>query len=72
MPDAAAKLRPWSSLSEGEQTELMLAYQPVVDTEALTCGFDRKLERMQAFLRTGGVSITEEEIRSPRRRKAHG
>ena len=66
----SAELRPWSSLSEDEQTELMLAYQPALDTEALTCRFDRKLERTQAFLKTRGVSITGEEIRSPRRRKA--
>ncbi len=46
----------------------MLAYQPVLDTEALTCSFERKLERMQAFLETRGVSITEAEIRSPHRR----
>ena len=65
-----AELRPWSALSEREQTELMLAYQPVLDTEALTCSFERKLERMQAFLETRGVSITEAEIRSPRRREA--
>jgi hypothetical protein len=67
-----ANLRPWSSLSESEQTELMLAYQPVLDTEALTCSFERKLERMQAFLATRGVSITEAEIRSPRRERAGG
>ena len=66
------RLRPWSSLTESEQTELMLAYQPVLDTEALTCSFDRKLERTQAFLKTRGVSITEEEIRSPRRRRDEG
>ena len=65
-----AELRPWSSLSESEQTELMLAHQPVLDAEALTCSFERKLERMQAFLKTRGVSITEAEIRSPRRRDA--
>jgi len=48
----------------------MLAYQPVLDAEALTCSFERKLERMQAFLKTRGVSITEAEIRAPRRREA--
>jgi hypothetical protein len=69
---APDQLRPWSSFGEDEQTELMLAYQPVLDTEALTCCFDRKLDRMQAFLKTRGVSITEDEIRSPRRRKAEG
>ncbi len=66
------QLRPWSLLSESEQAELLLAYQSVLDTEALTCSFDRKLERMQSFLGMRGVSITEEEIRSPRRRKAEG
>ena len=64
------RLRPWSSLTESEQAELLQAYQPVLDTEALTCSFDRKLERMQTFLKTRGVSITEEEIRSPRGREA--
>ncbi len=68
----STRLRPWSSLSEDERTELMLAYQPVLDTEALTCSFERKLERMQAFLATRGVSITEAEIRSPRRERARG
>ncbi len=62
-----AKLRPWSSFSDSEQAELMLAYQPVLDGEAPTCSFDRKLERTEAFLRSRGVSITEAEIRSPRR-----
>ena len=66
----SAELRPWSSLSESERTQLMLAYQPVLDAEALTCSFERKLERMQAFLKTRGVSITEAEIRAPRRREA--
>ncbi len=65
-----AELRPWSSLSESEQTELMLAYQPVLDAQALTCSFEQKLERMRAFLETRGVSITEAEIRAPRRREA--
>ena len=65
-----AELRPWSSLSESEQTELMQAYQPVLDTEAPTCSFERKLERMKAFLKARGVSITEAEIRAPRRREA--
>ncbi len=68
----STRLRPWSSLSEDERTELMLAYQPVLDTEALTCSFERKLERMQAFLATRGVSISEAEIRSPRRERAGG
>ena len=72
MHDAAAKLRPWSSLSEVERTELMLAYPPVLDTEALTCSFERKLERMQAFLATRGVSITEAETRSPCRERSGG
>ncbi len=45
----------------------MLAYQPACDGEALTCSFDRKLERMPVFLTSRGVSITEAEIRSPRR-----
>jgi hypothetical protein len=62
-----AELRPWSSLGEVERTELMLACQPALGGEAPTCSFDRKLERMQAFLRTRGVSITEAEIRSSRR-----
>ncbi|MCB1546063.1 MAG: hypothetical protein H6872_00135 [Methylobacteriaceae bacterium] len=65
MGDADAKLRPWSSLTEAEQTELMVAYQPSLDAQALTCSFDAKLARMQDFLRTRGVSITEAEIRRP-------
>jgi len=62
-----AELRPWSSLSECERTRLIIAYQPELDKEALTCSFDRKLERMQAFLKARGVSIAEAEIRSPPR-----
>jgi hypothetical protein len=65
----SAELRPWSSLSESERIELMLAYEPVLDAEARTCSFELKLERMQAFLKTRGVSITEAEIRSPRPRR---
>ena len=65
MGDSDAKLRPWSSLTEAEQTELMVAYQPSLDAQALTCSFDAKLARMQDFLRTRGVSITEAEIRRP-------
>ena len=59
----SAELRPWSSLSESEQTELMLACQPVLDGESLTCNF----ERMQAFLKTRGRANDEAEIRSPHR-----
>jgi len=55
------------SLSEDERTELMLGYQTVLDGEAPTWSFDRKLERMRVFLMTCGVPITEAEIRSPRR-----
>lgn len=62
-----AELRPWSLLGEGERTELMLAHQPACDGEALTCSFDRKLQRMRVFLRTRGAWMTEAEIRSPRR-----
>ena len=65
MGDSDAKLRPWSSLTEAEQTELMIAYQPLLDMQARTCSFDAKLARMQDFLRTRGVSITEAEIRRP-------
>jgi hypothetical protein len=64
------QLCPRSSLAESEQTVLLQAHQPVLDTEALTCSFDRKLERMHTFVKTRGVSITEEETRSPRGRKA--
>ncbi len=67
-----ARLPPCSSLSESERTDLMLACQPVLETEAPTCGFERKLERMQAFLEARGASIAEDEIRSPRRRKTKG
>ncbi len=67
-----ARLRPGSSLSESEQTDLMLARQPVLETEAPTCSFERKLERMQALLEARGVLIAEDEIRSPRRRKTKG
>jgi hypothetical protein len=66
----AAKLRPLFSLGESEQTELLLAYQRVLDKKALTCSFEQKLERMQAFLKVRGVSITEAEIRSPRLRES--
>ncbi len=60
-----ANLRPWSSLSEEEQAGLLADYQSVRDTQALTCSFEAKLARMQAFLAGRGVSITEEEIRRP-------
>jgi hypothetical protein len=70
MPDPAGKLRPWSALSESEQTELMLACEPLHDRETLTCGLERKLGRMQAFLEASGASITEGEIRSAPRRES--
>jgi hypothetical protein len=59
--------RPRPFLNESEHTEVIPAFQPVLDSEALTCGFEPKLERMQAFLRTRGVSVTEKQIRSPSR-----
>jgi len=65
--------RPWPLLNESEHTEVIPASQPVLDSEAPTRGFEPKLERMQAFLSTHGVSVTEKEIRSPSRwRKADG
>jgi hypothetical protein len=70
MPDPAGKLRLWSALSESEQTELMLTYQPVPGREALACNFERKRESIPASLGTRGASIAEAEIRSPRRRQA--
>jgi hypothetical protein len=70
MPDPAGRLRPWSALSESEQTELTLAYQPLLDGEALTRGLERKLGRMQVFLEARGASITEGEIRSAPRRES--
>ena len=63
-------LRPWSSLSEDERTRLMSDYQPVLDTQSLTCSFETKLARMQEFLAARGVSISEEEIRRPPRRNS--
>lgn len=63
-------LRPWSSLGEEEQARLLADYQPVLDMQALTCSFEAKLARMQAFLAERGVSITAEEIRRPTRRKS--
>jgi hypothetical protein len=43
---------------------------PVLDMEALTCSFERKLQRIHAFLRTRGASIEEGENRSRRRSEA--
>lgn len=64
----ARPLRPWSSLSEEEQTRLLSDYQPVLDTQSLTCSLDMKLARMQEFLRPRGVSITEEDLHRPKPR----
>lgn len=58
--------RRWSSLSEAERSELLIAYQPVADCEELTCSFDVKLKRMQTWLAGHGVTISEAEIRTPR------
>jgi hypothetical protein len=63
MTDAKPELRTWPSLSADERTRLLADYQPVLDETATTCSFDDKLARMQAWLATRGVSITEDEIR---------
>lgn len=60
------ELRSWSSLLEDERTALLLAYQPVANCNELTCSFDRKLSRMQAWLAEHGVTISEAEIRKKR------
>ena len=60
--------RPWSSLTEDERSALLADYQRVLDTQPLTCSFDAKLARMQAFLAERGVSISEAEIRGPARK----
>lgn len=65
--DTAPIDRTWSSLSEPERTRLMIDYQPILDTLPKTCSFETKLARMQDFLRERGISITEDEIRRPRR-----
>lgn len=61
----SADLRPWSSLTDDERSDLLAAYQPVLEAQPLTCSFDAKLARMQAWLAGRGVSITEAEIRGP-------
>ena len=61
-----SNLRPWSSLAYEEQTDLLVAYQPVVDCDGPTCSFDVKMARMAVWLRDKGISITEAEIRNPR------
>lgn len=67
MTDAKPGLRSWSSLGEDERTRLLADYQPVLDETATTCSFEEKLARMQAWLATRGVSVTEDEIRGPRK-----
>ncbi len=62
----AGNLRSWSSLTEDEQTALLIEYQPVVDCEAPTCSFDIKMARMSEWLRGKGISITEADVREPR------
>jgi hypothetical protein len=62
-----SELRPWSSLSQGERTKLLIEYQPVLDGMERTCSFSTKLERMQRWLAGRGVSITEDEIRGSHR-----
>lgn len=66
----SSELRPWSSLGEAEQARLLADYQPVLDSEAPTCSFETKLARMQTWLGQRGVSISEAEIRRPRRMPA--
>lgn len=58
-------LRAWSTLTDGERSLLLAAYQPVLDCQGPTCSFEVKLIRMQAWLAERGISITEAEIRSP-------
>ena len=57
-------LRPWSTLTDAQRAELLAAYQPVLDSEALTCSFEIKLFRMQQWLADRGISITEAETRN--------
>lgn len=56
-------LRRWSALSDDERTKLLIEYQPVLDGMERTCSFSTKLERMQRWLASRGISITEDEIR---------
>ncbi len=67
MNEPSFKLRPWSTLGEEERTRLQTEYQQVLDCESGTCSFEIKLDRMQRWLAERGVSITEAEIRQPRR-----
>jgi hypothetical protein len=53
-------------LSADEQDALLAAYQPDLDCQAPTCSYDAKLARMQAWLATKGVSISEAEARASR------
>ena len=61
-----SELRPWT-LSEEERIRLQTEYQPVLDCESGNCSFETRLARMQRWLAERGVSITEAEIRRPRR-----
>lgn len=70
MSPSPSPLRPWSSLGDDERARLLAEYQPVLDGQALTCSFETKLARMQAWLAERGVSITETEIRRPGRAPA--
>ncbi len=67
MMSQAIHLISWSSLPLDEQNRLLSEYQPVLDCDGPTCSFAVKLERMQIWLLARGVSITEDEIRTPGR-----
>lgn len=64
---SAPPLRRWSELSPEEQETLLAAYQATMDPAATTCDLSTKIARMNAFLNPRGVTLSEEDLRRPRR-----
>lgn len=55
---APGVLTAWEALSQGQQTELLIAYGHYQDGLAGTCSMDEKNQRFRAWLRGQGVEYT--------------
>lgn len=54
-PGPPKKLRPWTELTEEEQTRLRIAYGHHLDTLPPTCSLETKIERFRHWLASQGV-----------------
>lgn len=62
-------LQPWNTLSEREKSDLQMAYQSMLDTQAPTCDLDVKISRFAEWLEEHGVSFSKDDLRRPAAKK---